>query len=91
MFTWGGVGCRCRGSGRRTLVEGPDFQAVDVEVLLAGERLVAECGAPAGEAAVELSVQPQTKVAAAETRRKTRLGESVWSHITTATTDWCPL
>lgn len=56
------------GVGRRTLVEGPHLQAVDVEVLPGGERLVVERGALVRGAAVQLGVQPQTEVAAAEER-----------------------
>lgn len=68
FFLEGGCGCRC--SGRGSLVEGPDLQAVDVEVLPAGERLVAECGALVSGAAVQLGVQPQAKVTAVEKRQK---------------------
>lgn len=77
FFLEGGSGCRC--SGRGSLVEGPDLQAVDVEVLPAGERLVAECGALVSGAAVQLGVQPQAKVTAAEKRRKTWRGELIWT------------
>lgn len=48
------------------LLEGPDLQTVDVEVLLGGERLVVEGGALGGGASVQLSVQPQTQLTAAE-------------------------
>lgn len=68
FFFCGVIGCRCSGSRRGTLVEGPDLQAVDVEVLPGGERLVAKCSAPVGGAAVQFGVQPQTKVPAAEKR-----------------------
>lgn len=78
VFFWRGVAdADAAGAGR--LVEGPDLQAVDVEVLLAGERLVAECGALVSGAAVQLGVQPQAKVTAAEKRRKTWRGELIWS------------
>lgn len=48
------------------LLEGPDLQAVDVEVLLGGERLVVEGGAFGGGAPVQLRVQPQTQLATAQ-------------------------
>lgn len=44
------------------LLEGPDFQAVDVEVLLGGKGLVVEGGAFGGGASVQLGVQPQTQL-----------------------------
>lgn len=50
------------------LVEGPDLQAVDVEVLPCGERLVAKGSAPVRGATEQFGVQPQTKVPAAEKR-----------------------
>lgn len=48
------------------LLEGPDLQTVDVEVLLGGERLVVEGGAFGGGASVQLGVQPQAQLTAAE-------------------------
>lgn len=48
------------------LLEGPDLQAVDVEVLLGGEGLVVEGGAFVGGASVQLGVQPQAQLAAAK-------------------------
>lgn len=45
---------------------------MDVEVLPAGERLVVEGGALVCGAAVQLGVQPQAEVAAAERRRGKR-------------------
>lgn len=44
------------------LIEGPDLQTVDVEVLLGGQWLVVECRAFGGGASVQLSVQPQTQL-----------------------------
>lgn len=44
------------------LLEGPDLQTVDVEVLLGGERLVVEGGTFGGGASVQLSIQPQTQL-----------------------------
>lgn len=52
------------------LLEGPDLQAVDVEVLLRGERLVVEGGAFGGGASVQLGVQPQTQLTPAEEETK---------------------
>lgn len=48
------------------LLEGPDLHAVDVEVLLGGERLVVEGGAFGGGASVQLGVQPQTQLTPAD-------------------------
>lgn len=45
-----------------SLLKGPDFQAVDVEVLLGGEWLVVEGGTFGGGAPVQLRVQPQTQL-----------------------------
>lgn len=50
----------------RLLLEGPDLQTVDVEVLLGGEGLVVEGGAFVGGASVQLGVQPQAQLAAAK-------------------------
>lgn len=44
------------------LLKGPDFQAVDVEVLLGREWLVVEGGAFSGGSSIQLSVQPQTEL-----------------------------
>lgn len=52
------------------LIEGPDFQTVDVEVLLGGEWLVVEGRASGGGASVQLSVQPQTQLTTARERSK---------------------
>lgn len=52
------------------LIEGPDFQTVDVEVLLGGEWLVVEGRASGGGASVQLSVQPQTQLTSARERGK---------------------
>lgn len=49
-----------------SLLKGPDFQAVDVEVLLGGEWLVVEGGTFGGGAPVQLRVQPQTQLTTAE-------------------------
>lgn len=50
------------------LLEGPDLQTVDVEVLLGGQRLVVEGCAFGGGASVQLGVQPQTQLTTAEER-----------------------
>lgn len=52
------------------LIEGPDFQTVDVEVLLGGEWLVVEGRASGGGASVQLGVQPQTQLTTARERGK---------------------
>lgn len=54
----------------RLLLEGPDLQTVDVEVLLGGEGLVVEGGAFVGGASVQLGVQPQAQLAAAKEETK---------------------
>lgn len=54
----------------RLLLEGPDLQTVDVEVLLGGEGLVVEGGAFVGGASVQLGVQPQAQLAAAKEIKK---------------------
>ena len=63
------------------LLEGPDLHAVDVEVLLRGQRLVVEGGAFGGGAPVQLGVQPQTQLTPAELETG---GYYVIDHIHTA-------
>ena len=53
------------------LLEGPDLQTVDVEVLLGGERLVVERGTFCGGASVQLGIQPETQLTAAEEKANT--------------------
>lgn len=48
------------------LLEGPDLQAVDAEILLGGERLVVEGGTFGGGAPIQLRVKPQTQLATAQ-------------------------
>lgn len=55
------------------LLEGPDLQTVDVEVLLGGEGLVVEGGAFVGGASVQLGVQPQAQLAAAKEIKEKRV------------------
>lgn len=54
------------------LLEGPDLQAVDVEVLLGGEWLVVEGRAFGGGASVQLSIQPQTQLTTAQEGAKSQ-------------------
>lgn len=48
------------------LLEAPDLQAVDVEVLLSGEGLVVEGGTAVGGSPVQLSIQPETQLTTGE-------------------------